>query len=286
MFDTLARSWEFTKLSFGILFDFKKLIFFPIISSLAFIVVSASFFVPLWSLGVVDTWVTELEEGTIAGEAVMWVLTLVFYFISYFVMSFFNTGLIACALKVLDGEAPTIGYGMSVASKRIPQIAAWALVAAVVGVLLRMLERYQKIGAWVAALLGTAWSALTFFVVPVLAVEGVGPFTAIKRSGSILRQHWGTALVSNFSVGLVGFLIMLPVLLVGAFFTYLAVSAQSVPAFFVTISILIVVVFIVSSAISAADVILKAVLYNYATDRTVPAGIDTGVLEQAFKPKD
>src|SRR5690554_617008 len=100
MFDTLARSWEFTKLSFGILFDFKKLIFFPIISTLAFIVVSASFFVPLWSLGVVDTWMTELEEGTIAGEAVMWLLILVFYFISYFVMSFFNTGLIACALKV------------------------------------------------------------------------------------------------------------------------------------------------------------------------------------------
>ncbi len=178
MFATFSRSWEFTKLSFGILFDFKQLIIFPILSTAAFLVVAASFIVPMWTFGVIEAWTAQMDEGTIASEVMMWVFMLAFYFVSYFVMSFFNTALIACALKVVNGEAPTIEYGMTVAFKRIPQIAAWSLVAAIVGVLLKMLERYEKIGEFVAALLGTAWSALTFFVVPVLAVEGVGPFTA------------------------------------------------------------------------------------------------------------
>lgn len=286
MFETLSRSWEFTKLSFGILLDYKQLIVFPIFSTIAFLAVSASFVLPMWSLGIFDAWAADAEEATASSEAVMWLVLFVFYFINYFVMSYFNTGLIACALRVLDGKAPTIGYGLSVATKRLPQIAAWAFVAAVVGVLLRMLERYQKVGSFVAALLGTAWSALTFFVVPVLAVEGVGPIQAVKRSGGILRKHWGTALVSNFSMGLVGFLIMLPVLIVGVVLVLLAIRAGNTVGIGIAIASVVLIAFIVSSAISAADVILKAVLYNYATDRTIPASFDTTTLEAAFKPKE
>lgn len=286
MFETLERSWQFTKLSLGILFDYKRLVIFPIVSMLAFAVVSASFALPLWSTGFMDDVPAKVEEGTFAGEVLVWGVMFVFYFVSYFIMSFFNTGLIACALKVLAGEEPTIGYGMSVAVKRLPQIAAWALVAAVVGVLLKMLERYQKVGTWIAALLGTAWSALTFFVVPVLAVEGVGPLAAIKRSGSILRSHWGTSMVSSFSMGLVGFLLMLPVLIIGGLLVMMAVSAGNTVGFVIAVSGLILVAFIVSSITSAADIILKAVLYSYATDRTVPVGLDADDLEMAFRSAD
>ena len=286
MFATLSRSWEFAKLSFGILLDFKQLIFFPIISTFAFLVITASFFAPLWAFGVLDAWFRSAEQGGAAGEVMMWLTLLIFYFVAYFIMAFFNTGLIACTMKVLDGQSPTIPYGITVATRRLPQIAGWALVAAVVGVLLRMLERNQKVGALITALIGTAWSALTFFVVPVLAIEGVGPITAIKRSGGILRQHWGTALVSNFSVGLIGFLVMLPVLLLGIALIAMAVTAGNTVGVVLSVALVVLTVFIVSSAVSAADVILKAVLYNYATDKSVPAGFDPTHLEDAFRPKD
>ena len=37
---------------------------------------------------------------------------------------------------------------------------------------------------------------------------------------------------------------------------------------------------------SAADVIFKALLFNYATDRSVPQGIDSSSFASAFGPRD
>ncbi len=87
-------------------------------------------------------------------------------------------------------------------------------------------------------------------------------------------------------MGLIGFLIMLPVVLIGGALIALAISAGNTVGIFLAIAAVVLVAFVVSSAISAADVILKAVLYNYATDRAVPAGFDSALLEQAFRPKD
>ena len=50
--------------------------------------------------------------------------------------------------------------------------------------------------------MGMAWGAATFFVVPVLVVEKVGPVDALKRSFAILKRTWGEMLTANFSIGL------------------------------------------------------------------------------------
>ncbi|MHC4903966.1 MAG: hypothetical protein ACYTGD_20225 [Planctomycetota bacterium] len=51
MFATIGRSWQFAKISYGIVWDFKKLIVFPLLSTLAAILVIASFAAPLWATG-------------------------------------------------------------------------------------------------------------------------------------------------------------------------------------------------------------------------------------------
>src|SRR5206468_30808 len=73
----------------------------------------------------------------------------------------------------------------------------------------------EKIGALVAGLLGMAWNVMTFFVLPVLVVEGVGPFAAVKRSCAVLKAAWGEALVANFGTGLLMFLFTLVALVPG-----------------------------------------------------------------------
>ena len=47
MFQTLARSWEFAKLSYGLLWEQKRLLVFPLLSGVAALVVTLSFFLPL-----------------------------------------------------------------------------------------------------------------------------------------------------------------------------------------------------------------------------------------------
>ena len=56
-----------------------------------------------------------------------------------------------------------------------------------------------------------AWSLVTFLAVPVIAIEGTGPFETLKRSASIFRERWGQQITGNIAIGGAVFLLgMLP----------------------------------------------------------------------------
>ena len=287
MFAKLSRSWEFAKISYGILWDFKSLILFPILSTLAAGLVLASFLLPLWSTGMLDRWMGSEHSGRASSDPIMWVVLFLFYFCSYFVIIFFNVALASCALRVVEeGKAPTLGYGLSAAAGRLPQIAGWAAFSAVIGLLLKVVENvHEKAGQWIASLLGSAWTALTYFVVPVIVVEGPGPVAAFKRSVQVLKLTWGEGLIGNFSMGMLSALVMLPLMLLIGVGLFMAIASGSLAVLVLVGVTGAVLMFLAISASSAADIIFKAVLYNYATGKTLPESIDTSVLSDAFVAK-
>ncbi|MEX0654296.1 MAG: DUF6159 family protein [Phycisphaeraceae bacterium] len=287
-FGRLRRSWEYVKLSYSIIWDFKQLLVFPLLSGLASLVVIASFVLPMAGTGTLEQLDTFLDEETAAGEVplLVYVLAFAFYFCSYFVIVFFNTALSACALRVCAGETPTVGYGLSVAMRRLPQIAGWALVSATVGLLLKIIENANdKVGAVVAAILGTGWTILTYFVVPVLAAEGVGPVRAFKQALSTLKQTWGEALVGNFSMTLLTFLVTLPVFIVLGVLVGLAVASGQLLLIITAVVLFALAVILAVVASSAADMVFRSLLYNYATGRTIPDDVDEELLAAAFGSK-
>lgn len=292
MFASMKRSWEFAKISYGILWDHKSLIIFPLVSTIAAALVTASFLVPLWTTGTLEMWMEFMNsesatQATTGDQIWMYTVLFLFYFCSYFVIVFFNAGLTACAMKVVSGEPPSIGYGFSMAAKRLPQILAWALLSAVIGVVLKIIENMNEhAGRWVAALLGSAWTALTYFVVPVLVMDGVGPIMAIKLSLGTLKGTWGEALIGRFSLGLLSFLIMLPFLIIVGVMVAMAFVSGNMTNMILAITLGVAIVIIVSAFNSAADVVFKALLYNYATGRSVPSEVDTSNFAAAFAPKD
>lgn len=292
MFATLRRSWEFAKISYGIIWDHKSLIVFPLVSIVAASLVTLSFLFPLWTSGTLETWMAFVDpdsttQATTGEQAIMYLVLFLFYFCTYFVIVFFNSGLTACALKVVSGEVPTLGYGFSMAAKRLPQILAWAFLSAVIGVILKMIENVnERAGRWVAALLGSAWTALTYFVVPVLVMDGVWPIMAIKLSLGTLKGTWGEALVGRFSMGFLSFLIMLPFLLIAGVIISVAFVSSNMVSMALGIALAVGIIVIVSAFTSAADVVFKALLYNYATGRSVPENVDTSSFDAAFAPKD
>ncbi|MCX5658328.1 MAG: DUF6159 family protein [Planctomycetota bacterium] len=249
----------------------------------ALAVVLATFVLPLVGLNLLNTWFGKGHTP----PAVFWVLVFAFYFVSYFVIVFFNTALAACALKVIGGEEPTVGYGLSVAVQRLPQIAMWALLSAVVGVGLKAIENaHEKAGAFISAILGSAWSALTYLVVPVIAAEGVGPVDSVKRSFETIKETWGEALVGNGGVGIIGFLMMIPVVLVTFLLAIAANKVGGTPAVVVVVVLGVLAGMIVSAVNSAADTIFRAILYNFATGKTLPEGVEAGALQGAFSAKE
>lgn len=265
----------------------KHLILFPVISTVSAALVFASFALPLWQSGQIEEWQAFMDGDPAAREdSAFYLVAFAFYFCNYFVILFFNTALVACALKIINGDAAPVSYGLSFAVKRLPQILSWALLSAVVGVILKMIERMnEKVGVFISSILGLAWTALAYFVVPVIVVDGEGAVGAIKKSTKILKENWGTALSGNFSLGLIGFLIMLPVFLI--LFLVLSSVAGTFSSFGLTavIGVGILAIVLISAFISAADSVFKAYLYAYATGKTIPRNVDTSSFDSAFVQK-
>src|SRR5436309_5877657 len=91
-----------------------------------------------------------------------WLVAFAFYFCTYFVIIFCNAALISCALMRFNGQEPTLGDGFRAAASRLPQIIAWALVSATVGLILKVIENaHEKVGEIISAVIGTAWSVIT-----------------------------------------------------------------------------------------------------------------------------
>ena len=214
----------------------------------------------------------------------MYITAFAFYFCNYSVIIFFNSALIGSTMMWMNGQTPTVGGGFRIAGKRLVQILCWAAVSAVVGVLLRMIESNRRAGRFVRAILGTAWTAMTDFVLPVIGVDGLGPVGAFRQSLKTLRHTWGTALMGNFSLGLLGILVMLPVFLLAALCAYGGFALGLSPASFLLFAVAVGLVALGAAFVSAADTVFKALLFGYATDRTVPAGVDASEFADAFTP--
>lgn len=215
----------------------------------------------------------------------VYVVAFAYYFVTYFAVVFFNAALVSCALMRFNGEEPTIGDGFRAASMRLPQILAWALVSATVGVLLWLVENvHEKVGAWISAILGTVWTVITYFVVPVLVVEKLGPIAAIKRSASILRKTWGEALVGRLGLGFFIFLLSLPGILL--IFLGAVLIAQNMGTIGLALIIGGVLYLLFESAVAAAlQGIFVGALYQYAAQGSVPRGFDEDTFRGAFGKK-
>ena len=140
-------------------------------------------------------------------------------------------------------------------------IGGWALVSATVGMVLRMIEeRSERIGRFVAGLLGMAWTMISFLVVPVLVAQRKGPIDALKESTTLLKKTWGEQVVGNFSFGLVFFILSIPAFALGAAGFY--IGGKVALASFVGIAVVyLVVLALIQSALQS---VFQAAVYIYA----------------------
>lgn len=283
MFARIATGWELMKQSFRVLREDKELVVFPLFSGTACLLVLASFALPLWN----TPWIKQFFADRQAPQDPMaYVILFAFYVVNYFVIVFFNAALVSCALKRFSGENPTVGYGLRQASNRLPQIFAWAVVSATVGIILKAIEsKSQKIGQLVASLIGAGWAIATYFVVPILVVEKVGPIDALKRSTSLMRRTWGETFAGKMGLGLVIFLATLPgigLLMVGI---VAAASSGLVVLAGTMIALGVLWILVVSLVSAAVQSILLTALYLYASEGTAPPQFDASLLQSAFGSK-
>lgn len=267
MFTRMSRTWEMTKESFAVLAADKRLMIFPVLSGIAVILVSLSFAIPAVTSGALQNARTNQPE--------QYLLLFLFYVANYFVVIFFNCALVGAASMCLAGGHATVKDGLGMAWERVGRIFMWALVAATVGFLIRVIEeRVEKLGRIIAWILGTAWSLMTFFIVPVLMFENEGMVDSVKRSTSVLKKTWGEEIISGFSFGLIYLIAMIPMAIVA----YICFMVH--PLFGLAVAILEILLLSVVSA--SVKTIFTVALYRYATQGQAPQGFSPDLIQGAF----
>lgn len=270
----IRNTFELAKLSWGVLKKDRELLAIPVLSFLA----SAVLLIPLL-FAVVAASSTEsggAEEAS--ADPLMVVLGIVGALGLSVISVFFNGALVAGAHERLAGGDPTVGSAIRKAFSRIPGLVPWALLTATVGLILRALrDRAGWLGQFVLSAVGMAWEVVTFLVVPAIVIDGKGAVDGVKTSGSLLKSTWGENLAARVGFGILGFVAVLPAVVLIAVF-----SALGGIGLIVGVAVGVVWIALVVVVMTALNAVFQAALYLYATSGTAPSGFEGSAIGESF----
>jgi hypothetical protein len=270
------RSFRLLSQSLAIIRSDRSLLWFPVLSAVFTVIAVAIVLVPAAVL---------LLPGATADSAHTWPMLVVAGLAGYAataVATYFNVALVSCAARSFHGEDTSAGEGMRAANARLGSILLWALIASLVGMVIRAVEQRAGLGSIVARLLGAGWAIATYFVIPVLAFEQVGPADAVRRSVATVRRSWGESLIGNVGLGIATFLLALPLIGVGLLGAALVGASPAAGVGLLVVAAGLGVVLLVVS--SAMGQIYKTAVYLYAETGEI-AGYSSELLEGAFRDK-
>jgi hypothetical protein len=256
---------QLLRASLGLFRQNRRMIWLPVLSglaaALAFLAVSGAVAVPLWRAYGANPWdVLYLFPGLMA---------------STFVGVYFNVALAFAANEQIEGRAIGVCDALGMAWSRRRVVFSWALLSAVIGLVIQVIEsRLGVFGRLVGVLGGLAWAVASFLVVPVLAFEDVGPIEALRQSSHLLRTTFGTVARSALRFGLL--FLGWSLLALAVLGTGVGLAVAGTPVLGVPIAVIGVIgFFVVSMYLSAAGMYMRTILYRYATHQALPdLGLD------------
>lgn len=256
VFGSIKRSWQLTKESYRVLSHDPELILLMVMSMLGCGIIAGVTGISLF-----------LTEGL---GLTQYLLLGLGYYAGYFVIIYFQVALVSSIQLRLAGGDPNVWYGINRANHRLAPILTWSLIAATVGLILDVLFKAARnshnmagriIGMILISILGGVWNLLVFFVIPVIAAEGVGGFAALKRSKAIIRSNYGEAIWGGIGISIIGLLAGIAVVIPLGLLWVLFSGGVFITVLVVGVGLIALVG--IACATSALDSTFRAVLYNY-----------------------
>jgi Family of unknown function (DUF6159)/Protein of unknown function (DUF2510) len=262
---------QLLRASLGLFRQNRNMIWLPVlsgvVSAVAFLGISGVVAVPLWRAYGLSPW------------EVLYLLPAIM--VTSFIGVYFNVALVFAANEQIEGRGITVRQALGMAWSRRRVVFSWALLSAVVGVMIQTVEsRLGVFGRLLGMLGGLAWAVATFLVVPVVAFEDIGPIEALKRSSHLMKTTFGTVARGALRFGLL--FIGWSLLAVAIIITGVVVALAGTPVLGVPIATVGVIgFFVVLMYLAAAGMYMRTILYRYATHKPLPdLGLD---LSGAFR---
>ncbi len=272
-----ANSKALAGASLGVLRSDKKLATIPVVSAVTCGVIAVAVG---GGMALTADFVSNPAPGQddFSLTPVSWVVGIVGLFVIGLVAQMFAAALIAAANERLDGGSLTMGQAFSKATTRMPSILGWSAINSTVGLVLQTIrDKAGLLGDIAAGLFGAAWNVITWLVLPIIVVEGIGPIAAIKKSATLLKSTWGENLFAQAGIGLIGFLLMLPGIVV--------FGALSFAVPFAGIPLLLIWIVVIGCLMSALGAIYRTALYRFAVGLPNGGAFTQAELADAFKTK-
>ena len=241
-----------------------KLLLFPLVGGLSGVAFIATLFGSLYFTD------SHFRDPGLAVYGALFVA----YLTETFIASFFTAGLVAATRTVFHGQDPSIKDALATAWNRKLPLLAWSLIAAIVGVIIRMIESEDNIVAQIlAGLFAVAWSVMTYFVVPVIVFRDPSVTAMLKESASTFKETWGESIGAMGAIDLVSGLLALVGGVLGVL-TFVATAGMGTVQVVATVLIggsTFVFGVLLGKTLSG---VAKTALYVYATESTAPEYFD------------
>jgi hypothetical protein len=292
----IANGVQLTQQCWRALKQNPQLIIFPLLSSIALIMIAISFAIPM-AVGASLLFGKQANFETYASSA-KWIvygvvisIIFLFYFISYTVIIFSNTALVGVSLKLLKGEPATACDGIGIGMSHLGQIIGFALISATIGTLAKISNSMAKdnseneIAGALSLMMGGlqgVWSVVVFFAIPVYVVENLGPIASIHRSWDIFKQAWGENFTGKAVIGGIGCLVQLILLAIVTALIAVTVATKYIPLLGIAILFGIVSFTVLALFNEAINGVFQASLYHYATTGDAGRFIDNDLARNAF----
>lgn len=194
---------------------------------------------------------------------------------------FFSVGLVTCTRITLEERDSKFLDGFRNASRNLHWITVWAFLSWTFGPILNLLDHQRYTTLWVRRILKTSWSVVSYFVVPIIVVDQVNVFSALRRSVDAMSQRWGKGAISRLGLYWFFFFLNIPTLIL------LGAGHYPEGPWPASLTLVVVLYFYTTIVVyQTASSVLSVVLYRYAANGTVVEGFKEEHLREAFaQPK-
>lgn len=272
----MGRGWRLTKQSWSVIRATPAVMVFPFASTLLTLAAALVLLGP-WSLDI----------GQHHSKTAIFIATAVCAYPFTVISTYFNVALYLMADAAMSGRGMTVGDAFRGATRRWQTICLWALVTTAVGLVLRALEQIPGGGTparivteWIA---DAAWALISFFVVPAIAVEGLGTRAAMRRSASTIRTTWGETVTGSIAIGALAVAVGVGAAVLGAI--GFAVRDGNVivgDAFLAVAAAVLAAAFVAQMALAE---VFRLAVFRYATGTGATGPFSPDDLAAVFKPR-
>ena len=281
----MANSWAssrvLTEKSWAVLNAHRGLLSFTIAAFFINILVVVVFAILAIVLFVVGNWVT-----VVIGIAVV----LAGLYLTQIVGFVAKGGMVVCADDALAGRPMGIGAGWARSLRHSGDIAQWAFISMVVGVLLGAIRGNGQgnlvsvlLRNVVAAAAGVAWSIITLFVLPAIVLDDSGVINAIKSSANVVKERWGTQISGNFRIAARLILLILPGIALALGGVFAAQVSIALAAVLIVLGVLLMT--IAGLLAGTVRTIFSVALYRFVTNGETLGGFTAEELQSSVRTR-